>query len=327
MKLPTVSLAMALCLPVLVAAQPGTPAVLEARTPRGRAVRLEIVPGPTADASLAGAFEHIVTSERLLEETGVTLNRDGGGDRAVPVDAAVIELLVRLQGFCIWSLGATSPLGGHLRDHWRAVAGSVPAPPPAPGAVASAGCDRLRIEDSSGTVTIAAGSQVDLTPFARGFAVDRAVDFLRKRGITGGWVEIDRVRRAFGASPTDRTKNPGWPVVLPQFEGFDGPLETMTLRDQSLAIAWRRDEGEGGPLALDHRTGVLEEGVWATLVVTTLAVDAEALAATALALGSREGRYRIATLRPEPAVLWLLGRGTGRPLLEELRWPWSGKRR
>ncbi|MDX1998588.1 MAG: FAD:protein FMN transferase [Thermoanaerobaculia bacterium] len=327
MKCFTASLALALGLVAELGAQNAPRSFFEARTPQGREVRIEILPGPATEAHLQAAFDHIVASESLLQETVATLNRGAGGDRVVPVEPAVVELLVRAQGFCLWSLGATSPLGGHVWDHWRAVAGAVPAPPPAPGAVASAGCDQLRIEGSSGTVAIAAGSRVDLTAFTRGFAVDRAVALLQARGVASGWVEIDRVRRAFGASPADRSKKPGWPVVLPQFEGFDGPLETVTLGDQALAIAWRRDEKAGIPLALDFRTGQLEEGTWATLVVTPLAVDAEAWAATALALGSREGRYRIATLRPEPSVLWLLGRGRGRPLLEELRWPWSEKRR
>jgi thiamine biosynthesis lipoprotein ApbE len=327
MKCFTASLVLAHVLVAGLGAQTAPSSLLEARTPLGREVRIELLPGPATAAHLAAAFDHIVASERLLQDTVVRLNRDAGGDRVVPAEPAIVELLVRAEGFCLWSVGATSPLGGHVWDHWRAVAGSVPAPPPAPGAVASAGCDRMRIEEVSGTVSIAAGSRVDLTAFSRGFAVDRAVALLQERGVTSGWVEIDRVRRAFGASPADRSKKPGWPVVLPQFEGFDGPIGTVTLGDQALAVAWRRDEGAGIPLALDFRTGLLEEGTWATLVVTPLAVDAEALAATALAFGSREGRYRIATLRPEPSVLWLLGRGRGRPLIEELRWPWSEKRR
>lgn len=327
MKCFTASLALALGMAAELGAQTAPSSFFEARTPAGREVRIELLPGAATAAQLQAAFDDIVASEHLLQETVATLNRDAGGDRVVPVAPAIVELLVRAQGFCLWSVGATSPLGGHVWDHWRAVAGSVPAPPPAPGAIASAGCDQLRIENASGTVAIAAGSRVDLTAFSRGFAVDRAVALLQKLGVASGWVEIDRVRRAFGASPADRSPKPGWPVVLPQFEGFDDPLGSVTLGDQALAIAWRRDEAAGVPLAVDFRTGLLEEGTWATLVVTPLAVDAEALAATALALGSREGRYRIATLRPEPSVLWLLGRGRGRPLIEELRWPWSEKRR
>lgn len=312
--------------PALAGASP-PPSSLEARTPGGHEVRIEVMAGGQSAANLAAAYDRVVETERLLAAAVEALNQTSEVARALPVAVEVAGLLARAKEFCAWSQGATSPLGGHLRDHWRAVAGSTTPPPPPTGAVASAACDQMRVDETTATVSIAAGSRVDLTPFARGFAVDRAVDLLRERGVAAGWVAVDRVRRAFGASAADHSKAPGWPVVLPQFEGFEGPLETLTLRDESLAIAWRRDERNGEPLALDHRTGTLPEGVWATLVVTGRAVDAEALAATGLALGSREGRYRIATLHPEPRILWLLGRGQGRPLLEELGWRMSNQRR
>lgn len=320
-------LSVAFCSVLLLSSALPPPAAFEAVTPAGAQVRIEIVSGGApAETSLLAAFDRVVESERLLADSTAVLNRASDVARAVPVSPEVLDLMVRARDFCVWSLGATSPLGGNLRDHWRAVAGSTVPPAPPAGAVASAACDQLRIDRPSGTVSIAAGSRVDLGSFARGFAVDRAVDLLQERGVTAGWVAVDRVRRAFGAPSQSSAKKPGWPVELPQFEGFDGPLDVLSLDNQALAIAWRRDERGSEPLAFDHRTGSPADGVWATLVITDLAVDAEALAATALAVGSREGRYRIATLKPEPAVLWLLGRGTGRPLLEELRWS-LGKRR
>lgn len=322
MQLTMLPLILAVATPLV----PASPTVFEARTPGGSEVRIEITAELGQETTLRAAFDHVVESERLLSAAEVALNLGSGVARAVPVDPAVAQLLIRAKDFCLWSLGATSPLGGNLRDHWRAVGGSNVVPPPPPGAVESAACDNLRIDPTTATVSIAASSRVDLSAFARGFAVDRAVVVLKERGVTAGWVAVDRVRRAYGGAPGDRSKKPGWPVELPRFEGFDTPLDTLILSDQALAIAWRRDERDGQPIALDHRSGLPTEGVWATLVLTELAVDAEGLAATAMALGSREGRYRIAALKPEPAILWLLGRGTGRPLLEELRWSLSRKR-
>jgi|CXWL01.1.fsa_nt_gi thiamine biosynthesis lipoprotein len=323
----TMQLSVAFCSILLLPSALPPSTVFEGTTPGGAVVQIEIVADPaTAETSQRAAFDRVAESERLLAEATTALNLASGVARAVPVSPEILDLMVRARDFCVWSLGATSPLGGNLRDHWRAVAGSTVPPPPPAGALASAACDQLRIDRPRGTVSIAAGSRVDLGSFARGFAVDRAVALLQDRGVAAGWVAVDRVRRAFGAPPQTSAKKVGWPVELPQFEGFDGPLDVLRLDNQALAIAWRRDERGSEPLAFDHRTGSPAEGVWATLVITDLAVDAEALAATALALGSREGRYRIATLKPEPAVLWLLGRGTGRPLLEELRWS-LGKRR
>ena len=60
--------------------------------------------------------------------------------------------------------------------------------------------------------------------------------------------------------------------------------------------------------------------------VTELAVDAQGLAWTMFARGPRSGEMALGALRPEPSVLWALGRGEGGPLLARSRWSAVPKR-
>lgn len=293
----------------------------------GETLTLEVrdLPAELAREVLRDAFRHLQATETLLEEAEARLNADPRTERAVGLEPPVLELLERAQVYCGWSEGAVGPLGGSLRDHWRAVAGNPTPPPVSPALAASAGCDRMRLDPGSATARLAAGSRVDLAPFAAGFAVDRAVAKLKELGSANGRVRLGRIERAFGPGPyrVDAWGQPlptGWPTSLPAFEGYDEPLDRLLLGDGSLAVLWRADWPAGEPVHVDLRDGRPPDGVWATVVLTERAVDAQALAVAAMVLGSREGRFRMAGLTPEPSVLWLMGSGRGRPLRSEFNW-------
>ena len=129
------------------------------------------------------------------------------------------------------------------------------------------------------------------------------------------------MRRGFGAGPGGR----GWKVVLPLFEGLEQPLGEVWLRDQALAVASASHQalrigGDLYPPYLNQRTGKPSSGVLAVIAGSELAVDAQALAATSMVLSPHEAQLRLGALRPQPAILWILGTGQGTPLLLEYRW-------
>lgn len=305
----------------------------------GRPVEIEVAglsPQATRSA-LHKAFDRLHEVEDRIETDTGKIDRGTELEREVTVSAETADLLERAEHFCTWSQGAHGPLGGDLAAHWRAVGSNPSAPPPGRALVASAACNHLTVDSKASRVWIAAHSRVDLDGFASGFAVDQAVAALRAAGVTNARVRVGRIIRAFGPGPMDSdasaeasgtegsddssdSTGKGWTVSLPVFEGFRRPLDHVVLRDQSLAIIWRADWTDGTPRYVDQRTGQPPSGVWATIAVTQLAVDAEALAASAMVLGSREGRFKIAALEPHPSVLWLLGSGKGKPLLTDYNW-------
>lgn len=283
------------------------------------AIEVRDLPAAAGEAAVRAGLARLREVADLVATTTERLNSDAGGERAAALEPAATELLARALDFCAWSQGAHGPLGGSLAAHWRAAAGN-PSPPPVPAALAeSAACERLELAADGATARIAAGSRVDLAGFAAGFAADRAAEALRAAGAGNAIVQVGRVVRAYGPGPPEAGGR-GWPVSLPVFEGYDRPLDEVVLDDASLALVWRADWPPGRPRHLDQRTGAPPAAVWATVAVSELAVDAQAVAVSALVLGAREGRFRIANLEPEPSVLWLLGRGNGRPLRAELNW-------
>ncbi len=318
-------------------ASPSKPDALELEAKAfGMPVEIEVVGlSPQATrAALHKAFDRLHEVEDRIESDTDKIDQGAELEREVTVSAETAELLERAEHFCTWSQGAHGPLGGDLAAHWRAVGANPSAPPPGPALAASAACNHLTVDRKLSRVWIAAHSRVDLDGFAAGFAVDQAVAALRAAGVTNGRVRVGRIVRAFGPGPidsgapsdssgsedSDDSSGEGWPVSLPVFEGFQRPLDRVVLRDQSLAVIWRADWTDGTPHYVDQRTGEPPHGVWATIAVTELAVDAESLAASAMVLGSREGRFKIAALEPHPSVLWLLGSGKGKPLLTDYNW-------
>lgn len=282
-------------------------------------VRLRAGVGPEAERAGRAALDRISALEGAVKRAVAALNERPDGERTVELpepSADLLDLFARAVSFCNWSGGAHGPLGGNLHAHWRAAAGNPEPPPPPELAVETAACNRLTIDRAAGTVRVAAGSRVDLSGFAAGFAVDRAVDTLREHGVEHALVRVGRISRGIGDGP----EGGGWAVLLPVFEGYSRPLDEVALRDRSLAIVWRADWPSDRPLFVNQKTGRAPGGPWATAAVTELAVDAQALAVSALVLGSREGRFRMAGLEPVPSVLWLLGSGKGRPLMMDLNW-------
>ncbi len=281
-----------------------------------------------ARTAVTAAYEEIHEVERLAGLAAGDRPPPAGGVAAlVPgaasrVDPRLARLFERARSFCLWSGNAHGPLGGRLYALWRPDEdGGRPTPAALAAAIESARCTGLAVDPAAATVELPEGSAVDLTGFAAGFAADRAADALRAAGATNGVVEVGTVVLAFGPGPEGR----GWPVELPAFPGTDGPLDRLLLRDQAVAVAAAAARpltiaGDRHAGYLDQRTGRPAQGVVAAVAVAELAIDAEALAATSLILGSREGTYLVGQLRPTPAVLWLLGSGTGHPLLTSHHW-------
>ena len=284
----------------------GEPARVEVRG-------LEAAPAETA---LRAAVAELAATEAETAALAVRLNAAAGLD-PMPVAQPAREMLRRALGFCLWSEGAHGPTGGVLYELWRH---ALPSPAALAAARQTAGCDRLRLDDEAGTAQLAAGSRLDLRGFAAGWAVDRAIDVLREHGVGNARVRLGGIERAIGPGPAGR----GWAIDPDLPREWLEPLPAARLRDRALAVAGNEPEleiaGDRYAAHLNLRSGRPAEGVVATLALSELAIDAQALAITMFVLGQREGMMRLGSLRPEPAVAWLLGRRDGSPLLTTHRW-------
>jgi len=185
----------------------------------------------------------------------------------------------------------------------------------------AANCPGLRLQPETQQASLASGARLDLRHFSTGIAVDRAVDRLLEMGARNLWVELGSIVRAHGGGGD----GDGWSYTLPQFAGMSQGLGLIRLNDRSLAVvSAHRDRFRFGDLSyapfLDQRTGQAASGVIAVLVATPLAADAQALSTSMLILGNREGTLRLVNVTPKPSALWLLGDGSGEPLLNTYNW-------
>jgi thiamine biosynthesis lipoprotein len=349
---PAVKPAAAAPAPTVVPAPPAAPATPVAASPSspvhplratgaaafGGALEVEIrdLPREAAEAAIQAAVTEVGEVERLTDPSRpegelAALNAAAGkGPRRV--DPRLFAALARALNYCLWSEGKEGPLSGNLHRLWGRDSGAPLAAPPSPEeldrAIDTADCQRLILDSGKQTANLGAGSTLDLGDFSAGMAIDRAIEVLRQHGSTNACVQIDRVRRGIGPGRDGR----GWMVDLPAIGGLREPLGRIFLRDQSLAIATIDDH----PLSvadqrfhhfINQRTGQpAEAGIFATLAITELAADAQALAATMTITGSQEGEMLTGSIRPRPSLLWLMGTGTGVPLMVEYRWTEVPKR-
>ena len=282
------------------------------------------LPSAQATAAARAALEQLATVGRELasgEPNGtVTRLNSSAGRGPQPVDGDIGRMLQAVASFCAWSHGALGPLGGLLYETWE-TATQPPAPNTLERGARSAGCENLTLDPEALTASLAAGSRLDLRHFTTGYAVDRAVHGLIESGVTNAWVEFRSVTRALGPGPEGR----GWEVTLPLLPGMTEALDPVYLRDQALAvISTHRNRFRFGDMSfppfLDERNGRPASGTVGAMVVTRLALDAQAIGSALVVLGNREGQLRLGGVVPSPSVLWLLGDGSGAPLIATFRW-------
>ncbi len=284
----------------------------------GAPARIEVrdLDATAAETALRAAMAELAAAETDAVAIAVRLNGAAGRD-PVSFDGRSLTMLRRALDFCGWSEGAHGPIGGVLYELWQR---SLPPPAALVAARDSARCDRLAVDEEAGTARLAAGSRVDLRGFAPGWAVDRAIDLLRELGVAHARVRLGHIERGLGSGPG----GPGWAAEPDLPSKWLEPLAPPRLRDRALAVVGREPPrviaGDRYSVHLDLREGRPAHGVAATIAISELAIDAQALATAMFVLGHVEGMMRLGSLRPEPSVAWLLGSGEGSPLVTTYRW-------
>jgi thiamine biosynthesis lipoprotein len=289
----------------------------------GRPMEIEVrnLPADAARAAIQRAFVEVGEMERLSDpvrpEGGLALLNAAAGKGPQPADPRLVAVLDKARSFCFWSESLYGPLGRDLNAIYgvRAPAAAPPDPERLSQAIAFSTCNRLAVDAKKSTIEIAAGSGLDLWGFAEGAAVDRAVEILRQRGSTNGFVRIGEVYRAFGPG----AGGTGWAVTLPLVPGQEEASGPVVLLDRALAFASQ------SPAYINQRTGRPGKGALAAAVTTELALDAQGLATTMLIAGPREGQLRLGSLRPRPSILWFMGSGEGVPLQVDYHWTRAGR--
>jgi len=280
----------------------------------------------SARACINAAFEVQERIESLMSyhREDSELNRVNrlAAEKAVPVNPMTFEVLREAVRFSRLSEGAFDVTVGPLVDLWRE-AGQTNVPP-SEEALAEArrkvGYEKLILDEHGLTVRFAEdGMRIDLGGIAKGYAVDKSVEAMQKRGALGGMVDLGGNIRCFGQAPRGQEK---WrialqdPNVAPDEFGTAKYLLVLNLVRESVATSgdYRRFtvvQGQKQSHILDVQTGKGARKLVSVTIIAPDATSADALSTAVSVLGVQAGLALIDRLSSVEAILIPAERGAG----------------
>ncbi len=232
----------------------------------------------------------------------------------VHVSEMTFEVLQQSVHFSELSEGAFDVTVGPLVDVWRQ-SGKTDVPP-SEEALAEArrkvGSDKLILDEKNRTVRFAVeGMRIDLGGIGKGYAVDRAVEAMQKRGALGGMVDLGGNIRCFGLPPPGQES---WriglqdPNVAPDAFGPSKLLLVLRLTEESVATSgdYRRFvmvQGRKESHIIDTHTGRGANKLASDTIIAADATTADALSTAVNVLGPAAGLALIERIPGAEAIL------------------------
>lgn len=263
------------------------------------ATKFEIIlPGDaSATAAAREVFELFADLDARMSEWKPTsplsaVNRAAGG-AAVAVPADLRALLRRCIAIGKLTGGAFDVTWASLWGLWdfKAAAPRVPDAAEVKRRAALVDYRQVEIDDAAGTVRLPrAGMMIGLGGIAKGWALDRAADILRRHGIANAMLQSGGQVLALGTQD-----GKPWRIGLRDPRGGpDDFFATLAVRDESVATSGDYEHFfESGGVRyhhiLDPRTGWPTRGVRAVVVLSADATLADALGKAPMVLGVKRG--------------------------------------
>jgi thiamine biosynthesis lipoprotein len=241
------------------------------------------------------------------------INREAA-DKPVRVNPLTFEVLQKSIQYSKLSDGAFDVTVGPLMDLWRA-AGEANEPPTEAvlaEARAKVGYEKLILDEKNMTVKFAVkGMRIDLGGIGKGYAVDKSVEAIEKRGAIGGMVDLGGNIRCFGRPPRGQER---WriglqdPNVNPDEMDSSKVLLVLALTDQSVATSgdYRRFvevQGTKQSHIIDTGTGKGANKLVSDTVIAPDATAADALSTAVNVLGPEKGLALVERLPNVEAIL------------------------
>jgi thiamine biosynthesis lipoprotein len=265
------------------------------------------------DAALAGrAMDEVIAEMRRTDELMSTYKPESqlsqvnahAHERPVQVDADIIEVVERALAMSKLSGGAfdiTYASVGYLYDyraHQRPTDQQI--------AVALPGVDyrQVQVDREARTIRfLRKGVRIDLGGIAKGYAVDRSVEHLRKLGIEHAMVNAGGDTRLLG----DRRGKP-WVVGIRDPRNEGRVVTRLPLQDEAISTSgdyerYFEEDGVRYHHILVPGTGQSARGVRSATVIGADATLTDALSTTVFVLGVERGMRLIAGLQGVEAVV------------------------
>jgi thiamine biosynthesis lipoprotein len=249
-----------------------------------------------ADAAASAAFAELHRLDRMLsnyrpDSEWSEVNRYAA-ERAVKISRELLGLLSSCLDYSRRSKGAFDITVGPLMKAWGFYdgSGSLIDEAVVKEALAQVGFAHILLDSANYTVRFArAGVEMDPGGIGKGYAVDRMIEVLKRRGIKCALISAAGSSiYALGAPPGQE----GWQVKIRDPNRAGDDVGDLLLKDESLSTSGRlgksfRANGRVYGHILDPRTGYPASGVSLVAVLAPHTLDSEAWTKAFLVNGRR----------------------------------------
>ena len=247
-----------------------------------------------ADAAFAEIERLSAVFSRYDPESELSrLNReavDGGTHEVSPEMAA---MLARCVALCHATGGAFDITVGPLSAVWRQAreSGEPPAETHIRNALGKMGCDKIRVNMETNTVTLTVpGMSLDLGGIAKGFITGRAARVIADRGVSSALINAGGDMTALG----DKPGGAPWALGIQNPREPGDVLATISLRDAAVTTSGDYEQffeknGKRESHIIDPRTGHGAAETISATVIAPLAERADALSTALSVLGPDQG--------------------------------------
>jgi thiamine biosynthesis lipoprotein len=271
----------------------------------------------TARKCIENAFTEIDKVDELMSDyksdSEISLVNKNAAEKAVRVSESTFEVLQRSVEFSRLTEGAFDITVGPLVDLFRVAKENKIAPNPEEieKAKSKVGYEKIILDKTNKTVQFTVeGMRLDLGGIAKGYAIDKAIESMKKTGALGAMVDIGGDIRCFGVPAKGKNRwliglqNPNLNSDLPE----DKLVSKLRISDGAIATSGDYQQfaiikGKKYSHIIDRQTGTSTEGLSSVTIIADNATDSDALATAVSVMGAEKGLALIETLPNTEAIL------------------------
>ncbi len=244
--------------------------------------------------AISDAYSEVKRLDDMLsnykEDSELSEVNSVAGTGKIHVSPEFIELIERSLFFSNLTNGAFDITLGKLIELWRQGQQSKVLPDSETVKKTISDCvgfDKIKLHSKEELIEI--NSQcvsIDFGGIGKGYAIDRAVSMLKKKGVESGIINFGGEIFAIGAPPGGS----GWRVGIHNPLNSDEPLSFIEVKDMAVSTSGNYERffvilGKNYSHIIDPRTGMPVETVPSVTVLSKSATDADALSTAISVMG------------------------------------------
>jgi thiamine biosynthesis lipoprotein len=283
-----------------------------------------------AESAIDAAFSEIKKLETLLNfwtrNSEIALINHDAGVQPVKVSPETLEIVRRALYISDKTGGAFDATIGPVVRLWNFKKQLRPTGEELEVALPLVDYKMVEVDPEASTVFLKdKRMSFDTGGIAKGFAADKAVEVLRKHGITGGLVAVAGDIRTFGTRANGRPWNLG--IRDPRGEGPEDLIATIELHDEAISTSgdyerFFMEKGVRFHHLLDPKTGYpADRGSVSVTIIAPEAVLTDGLATGVFVMGPEKGLKLVEQLGLEAVIIDREGKRYTTPgLVERIQW-------